>query len=475
MPDSHRSNGHPRPTGSATNRADRVAARIRIPRAKPPRRKEPPLPAASTGEVQESSKAARSLPCDEVRVPDPVMEVAEGPPDYDLDDVSPEELAVIRSHASTFGMLGMEQQLKQQFLDARLGEMTARELHEADCRLDYLIDGLLVAGQPLIVAGAQKTLKTNLTLAACISLASGKPFLGRSITRQVKVCMCSGESGMATIQETARRICKSRGLSLPDLENFLFAPRLPRLGGLGVEELVLASLLARHAVEVLVLDPAYMCIPGDEASNLFVMGERLRKLADICQKYQCTLVLLHHTKHGVVNPHEPPELADIAWAGFAEFARQWWLLGRREKYAPGTGLHRLWFNAGGSAGHSTLLGLNIDEGAQLGARKWQVQVLSADEARKKARAAIAREKQAEQSEAVDLAVQAIVRVLEQLPTGTGETPRTLRDLARLGAVTAGHALARAMQQGLIETVAVHKNGKQYEGYRIRATPDALGQ
>src|SRR5687767_13403037 len=80
------------------------------------------------------------------------------------------------------------------------------------------------------------------------------------------------------------------------------------------------------------------------------------------------------------DPFQPPELEDIAWSGFQEWCRQWLLVGRREKYEPGTGSHRLWLNVGGSAGHSALWALDIEEG-KLPNRTWEVNVMHADEAR----------------------------------------------------------------------------------------------
>src|SRR5690606_28709773 len=100
------------------------------------------------------------------------------------------------------------------------------------------------------------------------------------------------------------------------------------------------------------IDPGYLAVDsGGNESSIFAMGPKLRAINDLCTSVGVQLVICHHTKRGVVDPFQPPELEDIAFAGWQEWCRQWLLLGRRERYEPGTGQHRLWLNCGGSAGH----------------------------------------------------------------------------------------------------------------------------
>ena len=82
---------------------------------------------------------------------------------------------------------------------------TLDHLLAGDFRVTYLIDGILVAGQPCLCVGPQKSLKTTLLLYMALCLSMGKSFLGRACTKN-RVLFMSGESGMATLQETAMRM-----------------------------------------------------------------------------------------------------------------------------------------------------------------------------------------------------------------------------------------------------------------------------
>ena len=59
------------------------------------------------------------------------------------------------------------------------------------------------------------------------------------------------------------------------------------------------------------------------------------------------------------------------------------MVSRRVAYKRGTGQHKLWLTSGGSAGHSGVWGVDVEEGVRSESvgRTWDVQVLSEDEAR----------------------------------------------------------------------------------------------
>lgn len=348
--------------------------------------------------------------------------------------------------------------------------ITAAELDSGDYAIEYLIDGTLTAGQPMIVAGGKKQLKTNMLLDAAISLATGGEFLGRlKTTRAARVAIMSGESGMATIQETSRRICKAKELELRNVEGLIFSSDLPRLDDVRYLD-ALEEFVTNDEIEVVVLDPAYLMMPGGDASNLFIQGEMLRNLSQRCEQLGVTMILCHHTRKGVVDPYAPPELEDIAWAGFQEFARQWLLIGRREKYEPGTGNHALWLNIGGSAGHSALWGVNIQEGVYRGpgTREWEVELLTAEEAREESVTKNQDAKQAtkdrQRTAGVKACKEAILLAFNGLPQHR-ETLARIRERSGRKGVTFDSALGELLREGAIKAAEVTRsNGQKYEGY-----------
>jgi hypothetical protein len=261
--------------------------------------------------------------------------------------------------------------------------ITSKELATSVYEIEYLIDRFLVARQPCIFAGPKKALKTTLLVTMAVALARGVQFLGRfEVAQARRVLVMSGESGVSVLQETARRVCHWHNCDLANLDNLIWSTDLPQIANLDHLD-ALAYMLRENEIEVIVIDPAYLCLSTEasDAANLFAMGTLLGNLSRICQEQGATLVLAHHTRKGnIADPFEPPELEHIAFAGFQEFCRQWILVGRRERYEHGTGSHRLWLSTGGSAGHSGLWGCDIEEGTNTAAegRTFDCALLSAE-------------------------------------------------------------------------------------------------
>lgn len=351
--------------------------------------------------------------------------------------------------------------------------ITSQELDAGNYELEYLINGILVHKQPGVIAGPKKSLKTNISIDLALSLASGGKFLNYfQAERAVRVGVMSGESGAATIQETARRIAASKQAKLADFTNAFWSFEVPQLGDV-LHAAALERFIERHQLEVLILDPTYLMMMGigSDAGNLFIVGSFLKSLADVTQRTGCTPILCHHLKKGIADPYEPAELENIAWAGFQEFVRQWLLLNRRVPYDPvDGGNHGLWASVGGSAGHSGLWGVDIEEGTRqdLAGRRWDVRVLSAAEAYAARDQAAALQSESTKQRTNDakrtLQKQSILDALAAHPNG--ETPRVIRESAGIGARSIQLLLTDLLDDGAIESCHVQKHTRTEAGYRL---------
>ncbi len=351
--------------------------------------------------------------------------------------------------------------------------ITSPELAAGDFAVEYLIEDVLVRLQPLLAAGPYKSLKTFILVAIAVALDAGVHFLGRfRVNRRCKVCVMSGESGLATIQENARLVCAANDLRLEDL-GIIWSPDLPMFGDPAHMEALEAFLVA-DAVEVLILDPVYLSMSGADAGNLFIQGALLRNISDLCQRLGVTLILAHHTKRNTGrDPYDVPELADVAWSGFAEFSRQWLLLNRRERYEPGTGQHALWLSCGGSAGHSSIWALDVDEGVRgsLEGRRWSVAVSNPSEARTDADQRRSDAKAARQSEQLHGDAKAIVDAIAMQPERVA-TKAVIKATAGINTNRLDAALAALIKARDVTPATIVKgNNRTYDAFKLGGCDD----
>jgi hypothetical protein len=331
--------------------------------------------------------------------------------------------------------------------------ISCKELASNSFDLEYLIKDTLVARQPCVLGGPKKALKTSLLVDLAVSLATAKPFLGRfSVNRPCEVIVFSGESGMATLQETAGRVCEAKGVQLTAIENLNWSEFLPRFNNRKHLN-ALEAIVKQKKCEVIIIDPAYLCMPGADANNVQSQGTLLRAVNEVCHRNGAGLIIAHHTKKTArrQNDHQPPELDDLAWSGFPEFARQWLLISRREDYLPGSGEHELWLSIGGSAGHSSLWAVDIDEGLAGLPRHWEVVLSSASEVRTEKRVKSIRQR--------------ILEAMANFPKGETKTP--LLGAAGVRSNTQAQAVLDSLvADGELVECKVKKSSATYPGYKL---------
>ncbi len=343
----------------------------------------------------------------------------------------------------------------------RFQAIDSATLDSTDYCPSWFVRQLLVASQPAVIGGPLKCMKTSLSVDLAVSLSSATPFLSHfPVRRKVRTVILSGESGPFALQDTARRVCRERGITLADCDlHWCF--KLPKLAS-ATDLIELRDGLKRVQAEVCILDPLYLSLLSGEdadassASNLYATGPLLLAAAEACLSVGVTPAVCHHFRRSIPAPPATPELTWLSHSGIAEFARQWLLLSRREEFKPGTGIHRLWLTAGGSIGHTGLYGVDIDEGQlteDFTGRTWKVTVKSGSELRRETE----EQRQAESErrrEQKDREIEArVLNALDQLAGEDGIAVYSkVRALARINGDTMNRIVRRLSEEGTVQQV-----------------------
>ncbi len=83
----------------------------------------------------------------------------------------------------------------------------AEDFLARDHSAPYLVEGVLPAGQLCVAGGPEKGQKSNLLIDMAVSLATGKPWLGRfAVPKPVKVLLLTGETQGANLQNIMGRV-----------------------------------------------------------------------------------------------------------------------------------------------------------------------------------------------------------------------------------------------------------------------------
>jgi hypothetical protein len=374
---------------------------------------------------------------------------------------------------------------------SRIKLIASADFDQASYQIEWLVRRILVKGQFTIVGGPRKALKTSILADLVLSLGAGanqvtptkasaptsnrRGFLGHfPITAPARVAFFSGETGFATLKETAKRICAAKGIALAQSGVF-WGSQLPRLSDPADLDL-LAKTITDNRLQVIVVDPAYLALMGGGASvqmsNLFEVGPVLSDFSQACLEAGATPILVAHSRkyREAGERYEPLELEDLAFAGIQEFARQWILISRRAKYVPGSGEHKLWLNVGGSAGFSSVWAVNVDEGVvseDFRGRTWDVSVMTAEDARLAAIAERDKKKAIEKQHEKARTRTAIITHLQKPEHKAGDSATGI-------AVGIGKSKARDIEdvldvmldEGVLVKVPIQKGKRKCDAYRL---------
>jgi RecA-family ATPase len=174
---------------------------------------------------------------------------------------------------------------------------------------EWLVDKLIPSKAVCIITGKRGTMKTFMTLLLCYSVASGEEFLDKFKTSQGKVIYLDKENGINIMKN--RTMMLKRGLERENDEfpiGFIcFSQiKIDKLGGVAAIE----EVIEQHKPKLLVIDTYRRSVGFDEndagkVSELFV-----DILRPIVEKYNISVILIHHNRKSATNHGEVSDEMD---------------------------------------------------------------------------------------------------------------------------------------------------------------------
>ena len=157
--------------------------------------------------------------------------------------------------------------------------ITGRDLMENEYKREFLVDGLVVKGRPLLVCGPPKSFKTTIAIELALAMAAGGTFLSEfHADNSVRVGVMTGEADEAELQDIASRICETRKWNLALLP-IVFSTRCPKVVKVADVE-GMKKWVKDNSLDFLFLDPAYKVMPGENVNIVNVQGDALSELTD---------------------------------------------------------------------------------------------------------------------------------------------------------------------------------------------------
>lgn len=178
----------------------------------------------------------------------------------------------------------------------------------------WLVKGFWPKGSQGIVSGMPKTFKSTLVHDFAISVATGKPFLGRfPVVSSGPVVIVQNENSSALMEDRTRKMVNHKGyVGTIDIKRNSFSMKLPENPPLyfvnqagftfnsDENKRQLEEILEDKKPVLLILDPLYTMFEGDLNSSQ-ELNPILNWLIEIKTKYNLSIILVHHYNKGGSN------------------------------------------------------------------------------------------------------------------------------------------------------------------------------
>ncbi len=171
---------------------------------------------------------------------------------------------------------------------------------EPDRRAPVLIDGVLRKGHKMMIAGPSKAGKSFALMELCAALASGGKWMGTFPCRQCRVLYVNLEIDEQSAWQRMRGIYDALALPKDDGSPGNIGILSLRGRACPLNEMVpaLCRAIKEGGYEVMILDPIYKVITGDE-NNASDMGKFCNQFDRICTATGATAIYCHHHSKGM--------------------------------------------------------------------------------------------------------------------------------------------------------------------------------
>ena len=163
---------------------------------------------------------------------------------------------------------------------------------------EKLVEGFLCRSELTLLSATAKTGKTWLALHLGLSVAMGRPFLGKLRTNKARVLLVQTEVSHSQFRERILKALELAPEPWPEETLLISSERFRIDTPKGIEDLKNAIVEADAAL--LILDPFYTLHRGDEDSASSI-APMLTELKQLCLKHNVACLLIHHQGKGGEN------------------------------------------------------------------------------------------------------------------------------------------------------------------------------